>query len=90
MCSLFLLKLVPFYISPWLKIRSNQPPHNILIGSESPPSFHSTVEPSLPIFNSPSKILPTPSFILKMATLPNGKATSSWLAFYKIIKHFRI
>lgn len=90
MCSLFLLKLVPFYISPWLKIRSNQPPHKILIGSESPPSFHSTVEPSLPIFNSPSKILPTPSLILKMATLPNGKATSSWLAFYKIIKHFRI
>lgn len=72
-----------FLYSSLVETRSNQLPYNTLIGSDSPPSLHSTVEPASPIFNSPSKILPTSSLILKMATLPNGKATSSWLAFIK-------
>lgn len=49
----------------------------------------SLLKPFWSILNSPPKILPTSSFILKMATLPNGKATSS-VGFYKFLRHFRI
>lgn len=42
--------------------------------------FPSHCEAFLTYLKSPSKNLPTSSLILKMATLPNGKATPSWLA----------
>lgn len=46
--------------------------------------FSSHCEAFLTYLNSPPKILPTFSLILKMATLPSGKATSSWLVFINL------